>query len=85
MHHLVIHAGSRAERRAPRRRNDALEQLDNRGHLRMSNVVVDLGSLRDDVGRIAALGDHVVDAGVRRHVLAHEIDHEVHGLHAVER
>ena len=50
----------------------------------MAHVVIDLGGFRNDVGRGAAVGNDVVNAAVGWHVLAHQIDHEVHRFDTIQ-
>src|SRR5262249_3970665 len=50
-----------------------------------ADVVPDRGARRDDVRLDAAVGDHVVDAGVLFDVLSHVVDADVHQLDRVER
>jgi hypothetical protein len=51
----------------------------------MPDVVEDFCEVRHYIGRIAACGDDIVDAGLLRNVLAHEIDHVIEGLDTVQR
>ena len=84
VHHLVLHARTCAKGGRLRGGDHPFEQaLDDLG-AGVAHVVVHLGELGDDIRRIPAIGDDVVHAGVRRHMLAHQIDHEVHRLHAIK-
>ena len=85
VHHLVLHARAGSKRGTLGSGDEALEQRLDHLRARMAHVVVDLGELRHDVGRSAAVGDDVVHAGVGGHVLAHQIGHVVHRFGAVER
>ena len=85
VHDLVAHARTGAEGGPFRRGDHPPEQFLDGLRARMAHVVVDLGSLRHDVGRPATVGDDVVHAGGARHVLAHQVRHVVHGLDPVQR
>ena len=80
-----LHLGVGAERGAAGGVGDALPDAVEHAHVVVARVVVDLGEIGHDVGRAAAVGDHVVDARIGRNVLAHQVDHGVHRFDAVER
>ena len=84
VHHFMGHGGAGAEGRGLRSRHDALEHGLGDIHAGVANVVIDLRRLRHDVRRRPAIRDDVVDARVRGDVLAHEVHHEVHGLHPIK-
>ena len=64
---------------------EALPERLHRGGLRVTQVVEDLGEIRHHVGGVAAGGNHVVDTGLLWHVFPHQVDHVIHGFHAVQR
>src|SRR5688572_19700222 len=53
--------------------------------IKLAEVVPDAGGLRNDVGLIAAVGDHVVRALLGAEVFAAEVPADVHQLDGVER
>ena len=82
---LVTHLGPGAERRAVRRLQDALPIRPRHLHRRVAVVVIDLGEVRHHIRRLAAPGDHIVDAAPLVDMLPHQVHQEVHRLHPVER
>ena len=82
---LMLHGRVGAERRRVGSLQDALPVRSGHFHRGMAVVVIDLGEVRDDVGRFAAPGDHVVDPAALVDVLAHQVHHEVHRFHRIER
>ena len=51
----------------------------------MADVIIAFGEIGHDVGRLAAIGDDVVDPRRHRHMLAQVVDRDVHHLDAIER
>ena len=48
-------------------------------------VIPHLGVLRDHVGSLATVGNHIMDPCRRTHMLAHLVDGVVHQLHGIQR
>ena len=82
--HLVFHPRPRAHRRALRRLDHSIPQLGQNVGVGVPHVVKDLGEFGHYIGRGPAAGDHVVNARILRHVLAHQVDHVIHRLDRVQ-
>ncbi len=85
MDDLEGHLRARPVRGAFRRPHDPVEERLDLFDVGVTDVIVDLGEVRNHVRSGAAGSDHVMDPGVGMDVLTHEVDHVVHRLDAVQR
>jgi hypothetical protein len=81
---FVVHVRARANGRSFRGLHDTIKDFRHDERIAVPNVVKNLRTFRNNVRRITASRDDVVDARILRNVLTHQISHEVHRFDAIE-